>query len=71
MRLSGSRNAIALETTRQDKTDVFIKYINLTLGTQTNDSVGEINVAEKCVYHYFLITIISSLHTTVLKPLEF
>lgn len=39
MRLSGSRNVIALETTRQDKTDVFIKYINLTLGTQTNDSV--------------------------------
>lgn len=71
MRLSGSRNAIALETTRQDKTDVFIKYINLTWGLRQMILFREINVAEKCVYHYFLITIISSLHTTVLKPLEF
>lgn len=39
MRLSGSRKAISLETARPDKTDVFVKYINLTLGNQTNDSI--------------------------------
>lgn len=35
---NGSRKAISLESV-PDKTDVFVKYINLTLGNQTNDSI--------------------------------
>lgn len=39
---NGSRKAISLETARPDKTDVFVKYINLTLGNQTNDSIRKL-----------------------------